>query len=735
MSSKIDRAIQGNLLLPKGYGQTQKTKPLLKPGEERAVAGFDIEADSITAEPFLLGYSTDHKDSFEIFSSAMSVIDFHTKFSFREPINFYYNLQYDFEGMLKLFDKDVAILLYGMTSAFLDENCRALTKEIMDSQKMTWAYKTSYIPKKAFHIKIAGDKKYSYFDALQYFQMGLNKASEKYLPSNQKKDDFKAAYTSKPLFELKSTPELETIRFKRHILHNNFFTKEEKESKIKEMTEFFSRFTDAKHYRETIIKYCVQDASLCRQLGHIIVNGVNTFVNTRNFNSSASISEYYFRSNGVGVPKLAPSVYKEFMKPYYGGRFESMKKGFFKGVSIYDIKSAYPDAMKDMPILSQKPIIRNSYSLHDEALYGTYKINIDIPEDYYISPLQIRSGLLYFPTGKYREYYVDKITLTKLLDEGHDIELLSAMEIYDDNARPLLYDLIIKLFNIKEDGKQPEVVRLAAKIILNSLYGKFIQLVDDAGLEIINDILELDTVSPAELFNIANRYYKRVHSMDFKTGKLYAPQYASYITAHARMKLYETAKKINVRNVIGFHTDSIMLHNAEITTGHNIGAWELEQLKKIDPVTKEVTKKVPVVDANMFFLKTGFYEVEKEGLKKLRSRGVGSTPSLLKKDFIVKRRLGLRQAVKKNFELMNIISETPIQNNVDKDEKRIWNESISLEDIINGKMVDSMPRIIDAEALVIEKQAKQERKQKQKTYIHKAKPTNTQPIKPMELPF
>jgi hypothetical protein len=704
LSSKIDRAIQGSLLLPKGYGQTQKLKPLLQVNEEREVAGFDIEADSITAEPFLLGYSTDERDDFHLLKNAMSVIDFHTKFSFRAPINFYYNLQYDFEGMLKLFDKDVSILLYGMTSAFLDDNCKALTREIMESQKLTWAYKTSYIPKKAFHIKIAGDKKYSYYDLLQYYQMGLSKAANKYLSGEKadKKGDFKAAYTSKALFELKSTPELETIRFKRHIIKNTLFTDEEKAKKIKEMSEFFATFTDAKHYRETIIKYCVQDAALCRKLGHIIVNGVNTFVNTKNFNSSASISEYYFRSNGVGVPKLAPSVYKEFMKPYYGGRFESMKKGFFNGVSIYDIKSAYPDAMKDMPILSQRPIIKNSYGMHDDALYGTYKINVDIPEDYYISPLQIRSGLLYFPTGKFREYYVDKLTLQALLDEGLDVELLSAMEIYDNDAEPLLYDLIIKLFNIKEDPNQPEVVKLAAKIILNSLYGKFIQLVDDAGLEIINDMLELDTVSPAELFNIANRYYKRVHSMNFKTGKLYAPQYASYITAHARMKLFKTAKQIGYNNVIGFHTDSIMCFGNKIETGHHIGDWELESLKKINPETKLVEKKVPVVNANLFFLKTGFYEVEKDGLKKLRSRGVGSTLSLLQESFVVKRRLGMRQAIKSNtnsFLNMNIISETSVKNNVDKDEKRVWDRPITLEEIIAGQMVDSKPRVIDADAM------------------------------------
>jgi hypothetical protein len=696
MSSKIDRAIQGNILLPKGFGTTQKLKPLLKPGEEREVAGFDIEADSITAEPFLLGFSTDERDGHHLLTDSMSVIDFHTRFSFRAPINFYYNLQYDFEGMLKLFDKDVAIMLYGATSAFLDENTKILTDELLKSQKMTWMYKTTYIPKKAFHIKIAGDKKYSYYDLLQFYQMGLNKAAQTYL-QDTKKDDFKAAYTSKNLFLGKTTIDFEIIRFKNHILNNSLLTQDEKIKRLDEMEEFFKRFTDAKHYRETIIKYCVQDASICRQLGHIIVKGVNTFVNTRNFNSSASISEYYFRSNGIGVPKLAPSVFKEFMKPYYGGRFESMKKGFFKNVSIYDIKSAYPDAMKNMMILGSNPIIKNSYSMHDEALYGTYKINIKIPEDYYISPLQVRNQLLYFPNGEYKDYYVDKYTLTKLLDEGHDIELLGAMEIYDNDAKPLLHDLIIKLFNIKEDKNQPEVVRLAAKIILNSLYGKFIQLVDDAGIELIKDLEELDAVSPAELFNIANRYYKRVHTMNFRTGKLLAPQYASFITAHARMKLYDTSKRVGVRKIIGFHTDSIMLAgNDLIETGHNLGDWELETLKEKDK-EGNVVRKVPVRDADMFFLKTGFYQVHKDGLEKLRSRGIGSTKTLLKKDFVVKRRLGLRQAVRKeNYNNMNIISEALIKNNVDGDDKRVWDKSISLDDIINGGMIDSMPRVIYA---------------------------------------
>ncbi len=699
--SKIDRAIKGALLLPKGFGSALTLKELRK--DERQVSGFDIEADAITAEPFLLGYSTDGHEGHIVFDStdaktnALKVIDIHTRFSFRQSINFYYNLQYDFEGMLKMFPKEVAILLYGQTSAFIDEDVNALTIEKSKEDKLTYTYKLSYIPKKAFHIKIRGDKKYSYFDLLQYYQMGLAKASAKYLKDDKK--DFKAGYTSKALFECRSTIEFEILRFGRHIRNNELLTAKEKEKKLKEMEEFFRSFSSPQEYRQQVIEYCIHDASLCRQLGHIIVDGINTFVNTKNFNSSATISEYYFRSHGLLLPKLAPHILQDAMRNYYGGRFENMKKGYIRNVSIYDIKSAYPFAMSTMPILSANPIVKNVYSLHEEALFGTYNINVEIPKDTYISPLSVREQLLYFPNGKYTNYHVDKITLKTLLDNGYDVKLNEALEIYDDNAEPLLYDLILKLFAIKEDKSNPEVIRLAAKIILNSLYGKFIQLVDDTGIEIINDLEELDKVSPAELFNICNRYYKRIHTNNFKTGKLFGPYYASHTTAHTRNYIWNTAKNIGQQNTIAFHTDSLMcIGNDRIKTGHKLGDWELESLKAKD-------KSVPVSDSELWLLKSGFYQVKKDNILKLRARGVGNTTNLLQDKFTVKRRIGMKQSIKKNFERMNIIEEQSIDNNIDSDSKRVWDSSITLEDIEEGAMIDSMPRVIDMDAMKHEKEA------------------------------
>lgn len=690
MPSKIDRAIMGEIVLPKAFG-TILTSKELETGKKEC-NGFDIEADSITAEPFMLGWARDKSSGYICLDQWKNMLDFHTTHGNRSSINFYYNLQYDFEGMLKLFTKDVVLMIEGNSTAYLNED------QSLCYDPNNYIYRLSYIPKKAFHIKVKSEKKYSYFDLLQYYQMGLDKAAKTYLGKTQGKDNFKAEYSSKGLFELKTTIEFEIERFERYITHNPIISEKDKAKRIEEMKIFFRQFDDAKHYRETIIKYCIQDADICRKLGHILIDGIDQFINTRNYNSSATISEYYFRSNGINIPRMTQSVYKAFLKSYYGGRFENTQKGFIKNVSMYDIKSAYPYAMANMPILSNKAVIRTVKSYNEHALYGTYKINVTIPNDIYLSPLQIREGLLLFPTGNYKDYYVDKLTLETLLKLDYDIKLIEGIEIYDDNADYRLKDLILKLFKIKEDKKnQPEVVRMAAKIILNSLYGKFIQLVDDNGLELVKDMEELETVSSADLRRIETRFYKKVHTGTFKTGKLFAPFYASYITAHTRNYLYNLSLQKNLNNIVGYHTDSIMIKSGvEIDTGHELGDMEVEELKETDAEGNTI-RKVPVRNANLYLLKSGMYKVEKDGLSKLRARGVGKPKDLLQDSFVVKRRMGMKQAIKKQYEHMNIISEEEIDNNLNTDMKRKWEKDISLLDVRNLEFINSRPLVLDRE--------------------------------------
>lgn len=670
MVTKVERALNGQLEIPKGFGRALTPKKL--PKNKDIVAGFDIEADADTASPYLITYCINKRKSYKAVSTAQDFIEFFTRFSFRSSINFFYNLQYDFEGLLKLFPQEVALMIYGGGIAHLN-------KDLTLCKDKSYAYKVHYIPKKAFHIKIKGGHKYSYFDLLQYYQMGLSAAGKRFL--GHSKEDFDAKASCKDLFELQITIEEALYRFEQKL---KFCTSNYELIEIREKIAVIEKFPTALEYRNTLLSYALTDAEMCRDLGILIVDGIHQFAYTKNFNSTASISEYYFRSNGLEIPQLSNWRYKQFLRSYYGGRFEITRKGFIPNVNFYDIKSAYPAAMADMPILSQKPIIRSSFSVSDSALYGSYRIDVNIP-DLYLSPLPVRDSVVMFPTGKFTDYWVDKVTLGLLDNMGIDYRITKGVEIFDENATNMLNPLMMTCYNIKEDKlNQPEPVRLGAKINMNSLYGKFIQLIDDTTLEVIETVEELESTGSSDLFNIGGEAYRRIHTSIFKTGKLFAPFYASYITAHTRAQLYETALKVGLEKVVGFHTDSIILDGATIPEVNRLGGWEAESL-----------------NTNIKLLKTGMYECVSGDKTKIRARGVGKQDTILKPSFDVKRRYGLNQAIRKNFADMNIIRGATLGNNLNTDKKRVWPREITIEDIQNGEFINSIPKKLGKDGKVI----------------------------------
>lgn len=642
MSGKIERAINGSLQYPRGYGSALKNKPLSDEG--KYVTGLDIEADYKTAEPYILAFSNDQQDGYIETNNYKQVMKFLMTDRFKHTINFFHNIQYDFTGLLKLFPQEVSTMIYGYHRAYFDANME------LQLDKANAEYSLHYIDKKAFHIKKFGERKYSYYDTLQYYQMSLKSCAKQYL--NDDKEEFNAA-----------------------------------ESSIK-------KFKEDAEYREKAIDYCKHDAYLCKELGKILVSGVNKFVNTKNFNSSASVSEYYFRSNDIVCPKIPESMFKKFLKAYYGGRFEITRKGFIENISMYDIKSAYPFAMSKMPILSKNPICKNIWRKSEHALYGSYEITAKMPDEY-LGLLPVREKVLYFPTGKFSKYWVDKITLDKIESLGIPYQFHSGIEIYDNNVDYRLSPLILKLYNIKEDSKNPEVVRMAAKIILNSLYGKFIQLIDDTTLELVEEIERLDEINAIDLFSVFDKYYEKIHTNNFNVGKLFAPQYASFITSHTRLQLFDVALKCGMDSIVGFHTDSIILQNKTLETGNKLGDFEVEQIKVKDPDTGKVVKKVPIINGSVKLLKSGFYDCEKDGHSKIRSRGIGKTDSILQDKFTVKRRFGLNQAVRRDFNQMNVISERdPYDNDISLELKRNWEGQLTIKDVREGRWIDSKPKVL-----------------------------------------
>jgi len=153
-----------------------------------------------------------------------------------------------------------------------------------------------------------------------------------------------------------------------------------------------------------IIKYCKQDAKLTADLGNFLMKKVkkSKLEMPKFFTSHASLSKQYFRFNS-NIPELKfvpTNILDIAYQCYYGGRFEVIRRGFFKKLYNYDINSAYPFVIAQLPSLSKGKWKKVKEIAKNECI-GYYKVLLEVKEKL-ISPFPIKvKGLVIFPNGVY----------------------------------------------------------------------------------------------------------------------------------------------------------------------------------------------------------------------------------------------------------------------------------------------------------------------------------------------
>ena len=125
------------------------------------------------------------------------------------------------------------------------------------------------------------------------------------------------------------------------------------------------------------------------------------------------LAERVLISNGIDIPKFDSIPYEiqeMAFRSYYGGRFEILKRGFIGNAYLYDINSAYPYAITQIPDLTKGKWVKRK-SIHPKAKLGFFKIIANIPDCEYIPPFPFRANHEnIFPSGKFETY----VTLQEL---------------------------------------------------------------------------------------------------------------------------------------------------------------------------------------------------------------------------------------------------------------------------------------------------------------------------------
>lgn len=438
----------------------------------------------------------------------------------RQGINWFYNLEFDFTALCKHlgFKKLEELSKTGFTT-FQE-------------------YDLQYIPKKCFIIQKRGSTRQSlkFYDCLQFYKLSLKEAAK---IVNLEKLDF-------------NTGAIDYEEYKR----NGEYTKQ-------------------------LVSYALQDAKICQKLGERLFNACNLIIPIHQFYSTASIAQQYFLTH---LPHNLRSPSKAVMdialKSYNGGRFELVKRGHFNNVSEIDINSAYPYEISQLietdTDTGKWVNVKEEYN--PEAIYGFYEIETET-HGYLLSPILHRiKNIICYPHGKH--HAIVEASELKIIDKlGFKYKILNGVEYFDSNPVypfTFIHELYNERLKMKKEGKDD--LQYVLKIIMNSGYGKMIQLVPNLTLH--KDITA-EQMDEEETFEIESDSGEKIYAIKngFKAGKMFNPVFASAITARVRSNLLNTVIKYKLEdNLIGFATDCMYLKgNApQALVGEGLGAWKLE---------------------------------------------------------------------------------------------------------------------------------------------------------------
>jgi len=301
-----------------------------------------------------------------------------------------------------------------------------------------------------------------------------------------------------------------------------------------------------------ITAYCIKDAQLTARLGNYLLKYLQKFkIYPRTLYSTASISFQYFRQNCeyVHVWRFWKK-YKELLRfaceAYSGGKFEVTARGSFTGFE-YDISSAYGSEIAKLENI-QYGFVSYSKKFESRSDYGFMRVRIDNREGKPIPCTYKQGNLNLYPAGVFHST-ITKNEYIYLRDHGIPCDIKEGWWIkLDHHERPYEKE-VLKLYKIKEEFKtKDKMVSKLAKTMINSFYGKFVQVNEE------ND----GTLSAGIGWN---------------------PIYGAIITANMRIRLTELQAKLGKR-CIGVHTDSIIT-TSEMESdflSDGLGGWTQKEM-------------------------------------------------------------------------------------------------------------------------------------------------------------
>jgi len=346
--------------------------------------------------------------------------------------------------------------------------------------------------------------------------------------------------------------------------------------------------------KEEAIKYCNQDVvtlhQIIKKFANLIFDEVRLDIAKYPTISSLALGIFRvkFLKKGFEIPILSGKLFDFIAKSYTGGNVDVYKPSG-KNLFHYDVNSLYPSNMylNFMPVA--EPIyFEGDISKYHENAFGFFEVFVDCPNNLNIPLLQNRlkidnSRKTITPVGTWTGTYFSE-ELKKANQLNYKFEITRGFLFKKKN---IFKDFVEFFYAMKEKNEKNSAYYIIAKLILNSLYGRFGMDPNKEKHVIINSLDSEEIFKNFTVTNVINFNDKELisyldSSMDENEDELstfmnISVPIASAVTSYGRIFM------IDYKNIPGntcYYTDTDSLDlEKELPTekvGRGLGQFKLE---------------------------------------------------------------------------------------------------------------------------------------------------------------
>lgn len=360
--------------------------------------------------------------------------------------------------------------------------------------------------------------------------------------------------------------------------------------------EYSNQFDNNWNLKNESIKYCNID---CISLYEILIKFSDLMFNLFNvdiqkYPTLSSLAFAIYRTKFMNeeiIPQLGGKIAENIRLSYTGGAVD-MYIPVGENIKCYDVNSLYPSQMldNDMPV-GLPTYFEGDISTIDPNAFGFFYCKITTPEFLEHPIIQTRvkteSGVRTIaPLGSWYDWLFSKeIANAKLI--GYEFEIIKGYTFESEN---IFEGYVEFLYDLRKQHPSGTALNLIAKILLNSLYGRF--GMDDNFNEIkimhkdlLNEFYNkhLDNlVDEIEIGDYVIVFYKIENNQEYEEGHNVNVAVSSAITAYARIHMSQFKNNSNI-NLYYTDTDSIYTDSdidAHLIDNKQLGKLKLENICK-----------------------------------------------------------------------------------------------------------------------------------------------------------